>query len=338
MKIELIVLGIMALSGIAGILDQLRTGFKKTNLNDHYVWGIYIQGCFFLSSISVGILLSIAGAFLFQLDGLNALIQTGNIVAFSLLLGAQVLLGIDLGRPTRAIYMLGSKNFHSPLTWDFYTLGLCTLLSFLLMLDILPTGTLALGIWSLLIIAAGSLCIFAHTMFFLSKIKGGYQTNSFLGLESLLHSLLGGSSVLSILGIWSGIENPFPQFMLILSILLMTTIAGHKIAKLTHNKKHDSKIALVFSGITLVLLIGYQMLQIDLMIITASLFALLSIFVEKYDLVILSQRKSIIPEPYSQFQEKKNYQPSFKEWNVLIGGFAVCVLISYSIIYFKNYL
>jgi Ni/Fe-hydrogenase subunit HybB-like protein len=49
MSIQIILLGILAILAIAGIvaiLHQLKDGFKKTNLNDQYVWGIYIQGYF----------------------------------------------------------------------------------------------------------------------------------------------------------------------------------------------------------------------------------------------------------------------------------------------------
>lgn len=228
MSIQIILLGILAILAIAGIvaiLHQLKDGFKKTNLNDQYVWGIYIQGCFFLSSISVGILMIIAVLLLLNIQGLEPLIRAGNVIAFSFLLGAQVLLGIDLGKPMRALSMIKSKNFRSPLTLDFYTMGLSTLLSLVFLLRLVPAGSVLSGIWAILILAAGSLCVAAHTMFFLSRIKGGFQSNPFMGLETLLYSLLGGMAVLALLGMIyeTGLHVVAPV-MLVISILLIAAI------------------------------------------------------------------------------------------------------------------
>ena len=333
MRIELIILAILALSGIASILHQLKDGFKKTNLSDKYVWGIYIQGCFFLSSMAVGILMIIAAILLLGIQGLDPLLRTGNILAFSFLLGAQALLGLDLGKPMRAVFMIKSKNFRSPLTLDFYSMGLSTVLSLIFLLGALPLGGPLSGIWGILVLAAGSLCIAAHTMFFLSRIKGGFQSNSFLGLESLLYSLLGGAAVLSLVAIANGTSlNIVAPIMLILVVLLITAILSHKIALLTMDKKHDEKVILLLNGLTLILLAVNQLfIENHYLVLGAAVLALIGLFAEKYHAVIHSQSANMIPEPYSQFLDKKVYRPSFKEWNILVGSFAICILLSYGI-------
>lgn len=337
MIIVLVLLGIMALLGVAAILHQAVTGFKETNLNDKYVWGLYIQGCFYLSSIALGILMTISTMTLLGIQGVDSIMEYGNIAAFSLLIGAQVLLGLDLGKPNRALLMLGSKNFRSPLTLDFYALGASTVLSFAYIFGVIQNNPVILGIWSIFMLIAGNLCISAHTMFFLSRSKGGYQTNAFLGLETLLYSLLGGVSVLATIAIAFEIKTvDLSKSMLIIAIFLVLTGIGHQIALLNQEKAHSNKI--LYLNIFILILLGLNQIAFtnQFIVLTAAILVFVSIFIEKYHTVIHSQSVSIIPEPYSQFQDKQLYTPSIKEWTVLIGGLAVCALISYGIYFLKT--
>ncbi len=340
MNIELIILillCIFSLIGAGSILHQLVKGFRKTNLNDNYVWGIYVQGCFFFSSIAQGILIIIASMTLLNVKGMSLIMEAGSSIAFSLLLVSQILLGVDLGKPSRAILMLGCKNFHSPLTWDFYTLGISTVLSFVYLLGILPSNGVVLGIWALLLLISGYLCLAAHTMFFLSGAKGGYQTNVFMGLETLLYSLLGGSSALILTMMAFGTDiNQLAGLQLIIAVLLLTTSAAHKIA-LLNKEKHagDYIMRLLNIAIILLLAINHAVTGNKAAVLAAATIAVVLVFVEKYYMVIESQKANIIPEPYSKFQEKSIYRPSFKEWNILFGCIAISALVGYGIIYLK---
>jgi Ni/Fe-hydrogenase subunit HybB-like protein len=339
----LFILCFFALAGGAAILQQLIHGFKKTNLSDHYVWGIYIQGCFFLSSLAAGVLIILSVMILLNIKGISRLAETGSIIAFSLFIGSQILLGIDLGKPSRAILMLKSKNFHSPLTWDFYTLGSSTVLCLIYYLGILPQTRGAMLAWSLLSLLIAYLCLSVHTMFFLSRAKGGYQTNAFSGLETLLSSLLGGTALLML----SGIQMRLSGLLLILAVLLLGTTASHNIALLRQN--HNSKSVLILNlAIVLLLLVEQsteKFLQAgsivtptaggSIVALTAAAASLVLVFIEKFNAVILPQRESILPEPYNQFQDKSPYRPSLKEINVLIGCFAICAFIGYGLLYVK---
>lgn len=336
MKIWLVILVIIALWGALGLLNQLIKGFKKTNLNDQYVWGVYIQGCFFFSSVAAGILMILSVMILLEIEGVSELIGAANAIAFSLLLGAQVMLGIDLGKPMRGIFMLTSKNLSSPLTWDFYTLGISTLLSFLYLLEMISNQTIA-SIWAIVMLLAANLCIAAHTMFFLSRVKAGYQTNTFLSLQTLLYSIVGGLSVFILLSIhYTANWILFSKILFISIIFLLISVIGHKIALLNTNKAHSEK-AVISLNIIILLLLGSNIFAIHAQYVSiiASILALLLVFAEKYLAVGQSQRNNIIPEPYSHFSNTKPYSPALKEWNVFIGSLAICILISYGIIYLK---
>lgn len=361
--IILIVLCVLALGGGVAILRQLLQGFRKTNLNDHYVWGIYVQGCFYLSSLAAGILMILSAAILLDVNGAAGLAETGSVIAFSLLLGSQILLGIDLGKPSRAILMIKSKNFHSPLTWDFYTLGLATVLSLVFFLGILPEGRGITLTWALLCLITANLCLAVHTMFFLSRTKGGYQTNAFSGLETLIASLLGGTAflLLSTAGVSAGgiqtpgevmqtsagvlqtsngsIQESLPGLLLILAVLLLGASASHKIALLKQDHQ-DNKAVLILNLLIVLLLIikqftGNSLPWSDALPLFAAILSLVLVFIEKFHAVILPQQKSMIPEPYSQFQDKRIYRPSAKETQVLIGCFAICAFVGYGMLYIK---
>lgn len=336
----LIILCFLALAGSAAILRQLLQGFRKTNLNDHYVWGIYVQGCFYLSSLAAGILMILSAAILLGVNGAEHLAETGSIIAFSLLLGSQILLGIDLGKPSRALLMIKSKNFHSPLTWDFYTLGLATVLSLVFFLGILPDARGITLVWALLCLITANLCLAVHTMFFLSRIKGGYQTNAFSGLETLIASLLGGTAFLILTTSASSIQAPFlPELLLILAVLLLGASASHKIALLKQNHQ-DSKAVIILNLLIILLLLSKQLTESLLSLsnalsLLAAVLSLVLVFIEKFNAVILPQQQSMIPEPYSQFQDKYRYRPSPKEIQVLIGCFAICGFVGYGMLYLK---
>lgn len=358
----LIILCFLALAGGAAILRQLLQGFRKTNLNDHYVWGIYVQGCFYLSSLAAGILMILSAAILLGVNGAERLAETGSISAFSLLLGSQILLGIDLGKPSRALLMIKSKNFHSPLTWDFYTLGLATVLSLVFFLGILPEARGITLVWALLCLITANLCLAVHTMFFLSRTKGGYQTNAFSGLETLISSLLGGTAFLILTTSASGIQASaggiqtnaggiqtflpapgiqafLPELLLILAVLLIGASASHKIALLKQNHQ-DSKAVIILNLLIILLLLAKQLTENFLsssyvLSLLAAVLSLVLVFIEKFNAVILPQQQSMIPEPYSQFQDKYRYRPSPKEIQVLIGCFAICGFVGYGMLYLK---
>ncbi|MDF2999940.1 MAG: polysulfide reductase [Bacillota bacterium] len=342
----LIILCFLALAGGIAILRQLLQGFRKTNLNDHYVWGIYVQGCFYLSSLATGILMILSAAILLDVNGAERLADVGSVIAFSLLFGSQILLGIDLGKPSRAILMIKSNNFHSPLTWDFYTLGLATVLSLVFFLGVLPDARGITLAWALLCLITANLCLAVHTMFFLSRTKGGYQTNAFSGLETLIASLLGGTAFLILTTSAGGLQTPapgihasLPGLLLILAVLLLGASVSHKIALLKQNHQ-DSKAVLILNLLIILLLLAKQFTEnflpsSDVFPLLAAVLSLVLVFIEKFHAVILPQQKSMIPEPYSQFQDKRMYHPSAKETQVLIGCFAICAFVGYGLLYMK---
>ena len=148
----LIVFAALVVSGLWAVmfLKQLRSGLAGTSLEDHFAWGLYVQGFFFFSALGGGVLLFMAVATLFEAASLRPLVEIGAAVSLGCLVAAGLLLGSDLGKPFRGIRILTGNNFASPLTWDFYMLSLCGVMDLVFLLDLVPEKGAAAVVWSVL--------------------------------------------------------------------------------------------------------------------------------------------------------------------------------------------
>jgi molybdopterin-containing oxidoreductase family membrane subunit len=93
---------------------QLKSGLIHTALEDHFTWGLYVQGFFFFSALAGGVLVFMAVATLFEVTSIRPLVEIGSAVALGCLAAAGLLLGSDLGKPCRGFKILTGNNFASP--------------------------------------------------------------------------------------------------------------------------------------------------------------------------------------------------------------------------------
>ena len=320
-------------------LRQLRSGLTHTALEDHFTWGLYVQGFFFFSALAGGILIFMAVATLFEVTSVRPLVEIGSAAALGCLAAAGLLLGSDLGKPFRGIKIVTGKNFASPLTWDFYMLSLCGVLDLLFLLGLVPQkGSLAIG-WAVLCLLATLGYVMIHTLFFLSRVGAGFRSQPFLGLDTLAQSLWGGMALMNLIALASGLTIQHTGgILLALSCLTLIPLAGAHIATLTlKSREMEQKRIIALDAFILVVLALIVMAAPENQgfLAVMSILILVAVFLEKSHLMRQYQTKPTLPLPYSRYEETPEYSPTASEWVLALGSVGVCVFSSTLIINLK---
>jgi dimethyl sulfoxide reductase membrane subunit len=320
-------------------LRQLRSGLTHTALEDHFTWGLYVQGFFFFSALAGGILIFMAVATLFELTSVRPLVEIGSAAALGCLAAAGLLLGSDLGKPFRGIKILTGKNFASPLTWDFYMLTVCGVLDLLFLLGLVPQkGPVAIG-WAVLCLLATLGYVMIHTLFFLSRVGAGFRSQPFLGLDTLAQSLWGGMALMNLIALASGIRIPsMGRLLLALSCLALIPLAGAHVASLSlKSREMEQKRIMAFDALILVVLALILMAAPENqgLLAVISVLILVAVFLEKSHLMRQYQIQPTLPLPYSRYEVRPEYSPTASEWVLALGSVGVCVFSSTLIINVK---
>lgn len=337
-----IIVGFSALIFIGGgltILYQLVYGLSKTGLNDKYIWGLGIQGFFSLSSFASGILIIVSSFFLLGLTVPTPVFRLAIFASLGLLIGSQLLLFIDLGRPLRALNLFRIRNFRSPLTWDFISLLMLTALSLFFALDLVK-GEILLRLWAggTLFFALFSLAV--HTLFFVSRVEAGYNSQPFGAVKTFAYSFWSGAALLSLFAYGDPSHSWFMGLLLIFTFFVSIVSAGALISGKLGQKNYKDNRAITLSFLILFYLMGEGILLIEVpfLQIAIALLVLLTIFVEKYEMIVGFQRKPTIPYPYSKFEKVPPYRPSPVEWASLAGGISCSILVFYGLIILDEYI
>lgn len=341
--INWIILGIAIIItalGFLAILSQIFGGLTRTGLNDKYIWGLNIQGFFTLSTYAAGILTIISSLILLGLPVSDSVFELAATFAFGFLIGSQILLASDLGKPFRAFYIFKGRNFVSPLTWDFISLLMLTLLSFIYMFGFVNDNEIFLRIWALITLFFALLCDVVHVLFFISRVEAGYNSQPFSALKVFACSLWGGSAILVMLSSHMRLHLTFVNFMLICSILVFIISIGGFISAKLGRKEYNNIKFLSMNLFIIVAIIGETILFKNEIFMESmiAILVLLAVFIEKFELITEFQKKPTIPAPYSKFEKKPSYRPSVVEWGSLMAGFSLSVVIFYAVIIFRNYI
>jgi dimethyl sulfoxide reductase membrane subunit len=150
----LIILGALAILGIAAWIVQLTQGFKMIGVGQVVVWGIYIAAFFLLLGTGCGLVLFAVAGDLNFLPGMQAHRRLLLISALGMFIAGGITILMDIGRPARVLNLLFSSQFNSPFIWDFYGLAVMVVLT-VVYLIVNPKGKLlpwVIGIVSLLVI------------------------------------------------------------------------------------------------------------------------------------------------------------------------------------------
>lgn len=320
-------------------LKQLRSGLTHTALEDHFTWGLYVQGFFFFSALAGGILIFMAVATLFEITSLRPLAEIGSAAALGCLAAAGLLLGSDLGKPFRGIKILTGNNFASPLTWDFYMLSLCGILDLLFLVGLIPPRGPLASVWAMLCLLATLGYVMIHTLFFLSRVGAGFRSQPFLGLDTLAQSLWGGMALMNLIALASGVTIPnVGRLLLALSCLTLVPLAGAHIATLTlKSREMEQKRIMVLDAFILVVLALTLLAAPESrgFLAVLSVLILVAVFLEKSHLMRQYQVKPTLPLPYSRYEDVPEYSPTASEWVLALGCVGVCVFTSSLLINLK---
>ncbi len=323
--------------GAIFMIHQVFTGLEKTALNDKYLWGVNIQGFYFLSSAGIGILLMIAVALLcFENVVTQESLRTPAAVAFGCLLSSQVLMGSDLGRPFRALRIITGKNFISPLTVDFLVLFLLTVLSFVFMFGIFMHNEIILTIWIWGTMLISFLGMVAHTLLFIPRVGPGYQSEPF---QSVLTFGIGGLIGAGMMVIMTRVAN-FEHLLIIFSLIVAAFSIGVILASILADKRPHNIIFTALIALVLLMLFANKIIFGDSQILAtaAATISVVAGYIEKHQTIIHLQIKPVMPEPYSCFERKPKYKPALSEWLNLTSALALVVIVTYGVIILREYI
>lgn len=97
---------------------QFINGLGVTGLNKPVFWGIYIANFIFCVGLSAGGIAVSALVHLLEREDMKPVAIMAEVMATSFLALAAGFIIMDLGEPTRLLYVFRSPNFSSPLLWD----------------------------------------------------------------------------------------------------------------------------------------------------------------------------------------------------------------------------
>ena len=208
-------------------LKQIKSGLVHTALDDHFTWGLYVQGFFFFSALAGGVLVFMAVATLFEMTSIRPLAEIGSAVALGCLAAAGLLLGSDLGKPFRGLKILTGEQFRIP-----------SHLGLLHALRVRGAGPPLPG-WPDPVQRVGrdrlaALCLLAtlgyvmvDTLFCLSRVGAGFRSQPFLGRTLLPRVSGGGLALMNLIALASGLTiSHIGKLLLALSCLLLYLLQG----------------------------------------------------------------------------------------------------------------
>ena len=278
--------------------------------NKGILWGWEVAGYIFTKAIAAGIL---AFTFLFQLTGL---VKVADSVLFTVAILSLLFLGLtgillikDLDQPKRFLYVLLRPHWTSWLVKGGYTItafgGLVTLWCVLKYFDFLTIADLI--VWPILILSA---LLAIYTAFLFGQAKGrDFWQSPLLSLHMLLHSVVGGSSLLlATSAFWSAMMPLMPLLKEILFWSLLIQLLSFAAEFLSSHPTEDANktahmithgtfrttfwggVVLLGNAIPLLLLIWNSEL---LVLVAASVMALIGVWLSVRIWVLAPQMVSL---------------------------------------------
>ncbi len=125
----MIILGILAVIGLAAWGYQIQKGLIVTNLRNPFTWGLYIIMWAFYVGLAAGGLVVSSAIYLFGAKKLKPFASIAATTAFLFAAGSMLMVMPDIGRIDRIFNLFLYPNFSSMLVWDVLVLSVYTLLS-----------------------------------------------------------------------------------------------------------------------------------------------------------------------------------------------------------------
>ncbi len=130
---------ILIAAAVAMYIRQIILGLGATDMRDVASWGLYISNFVFLIAVSlVGSLITA----ILRLSGVKwatPLTRISEIIAVAALIGALLIIVVDMGRPDRLWHIATYGRLQSPIVWDIIVVNTYLVLSVLLLyLPLIP--------------------------------------------------------------------------------------------------------------------------------------------------------------------------------------------------------
>ncbi|NLY70228.1 MAG: polysulfide reductase NrfD [Clostridiales bacterium] len=327
---------VFVITGLSILYNMAKGGHHKTNLTDKFVWGINTQIFYALSSFGTGLMVVMSAIILLVgTEFLYSILQAGNSIAFACVLSGVIQMGIDLGKPQRAMKVLFGKKFNSPLTIDFIALTVLMILSIIFIVGMGSASLAALKIWAYLTTLISVLCMSTHTLLIASRFEPGFRSNPFHSAETFVCSIWSGLAIMTLLSLGNPLTEVFVKMLLVFSAAsLIKGISSVIALNLGKSEIHTHKKAFILlSAITFIILVIGDLAAIRQggLVIVACLLTLAAVIVEKGASVIVVQKRPVIPAPYNKFDPKERYVPSKTEIGYLLFSIALIAVIPYGV-------
>ena len=133
------VLAAIVALGAAAYVSQLVNGLGVTGLNRPVFWGFYIINTIYFIAISYGGTLTSAILRLVNARWRLPITRAAEVVTVCALGVGAFNIVLDMGRPDRVLNMILHGRLQSPILWDFYSISLYLICSFIyLYLPLIP--------------------------------------------------------------------------------------------------------------------------------------------------------------------------------------------------------
>ncbi len=127
-KTWMFILLAITLVAVGFYVNQLINGLEVTGLNNLVSWGLYIITFAFLVGLSAGGLIVSSSAYVLKIEKLKQVAPIGIVVAVACVIGAAIMIAVDMGRPERVINIILGGSFTSPIKWDFLVITIYLLI------------------------------------------------------------------------------------------------------------------------------------------------------------------------------------------------------------------
>lgn len=110
--------------GLAGLAARLLTGERLVGYGSYVSWGLWVALYFHAVGIAGGVFAVGVGGYLFRVPGLREHLRVTLWVSAAALLTGLLAIGLDLGRPLRALTIASSPGFTSMMAFNAWMYGL----------------------------------------------------------------------------------------------------------------------------------------------------------------------------------------------------------------------
>ncbi|MDR1422100.1 MAG: polysulfide reductase NrfD [Coriobacteriales bacterium] len=146
----------MCAIGFIAWMYQLDHGLAVTGMRNSFTWGLYIAIFAFMVGAAAGGMIVSSSIYLFKLDVLKPFARIASLSAFACILGAGLMIILDLGSINHIVNILTSANFRSPLVWDICVItGYLIITALSVIFQMLPSwkrrgifGSAVIQVWS----------------------------------------------------------------------------------------------------------------------------------------------------------------------------------------------